>query len=259
MTEQEYYERIKAEYEASTDLKLVEWARPYFEGTKKPDGKDTFVICPVSDRAARDIAELTGSEVNGFNHVLRCDEVSHVNKRHGKKGKADRSMQNIEDLGRLAYVLDNYDEIIVNDEPSGFFLNKHGEHAQSILFVKRINGYICIAEAVSDSPKKKALHLQSAYRAKTSAFLAQKRESTIGGIIPRPNVQNGIDSSLSSILPQSDKNVNSSGENNPDIAAKPPSFHEIAEQYKDYRPPQKPRNSVKNNGKTPNGRGNSGR
>lgn len=260
MNEQEYYEKIKAEYESSTDAKLVAWAQPYFDGTKKPNSRDKYIICPVSERATRDILELTGSDVHGFNHVLRCDEVAHINKRHGKSGKADSSMRDINDLGRIAYVLNNYDEIIVNDEPSSFYLNKRGEHATSILFVKRINGNISIAEAVTDSQKKKVLYIQSVYKAKTSAFLAQKRESTVGGATaPRSNVRNEIDSTSTSILPQPEKNVNSFEKNNSDVAEQPPSFAEIAEQNKTYRPPRKPRTSDNGNGKKPPNNGNSGR
>ena len=217
MTEEEYYAVIKAEYEASTDAKLVKWARPYFEGTKKPDSKDRYIVCPVSDRAAQDIYELTGSDVKGFNHVLRCDEVAHINKRHGKHGKADNSMRDIADLGRLAYVLKNYDEIIFNDRISDGFRNKIGKHALSVLFVKRVNGHVYAAEAITDSTKKKELHIETMYKARTSNYLAQKRESVVDDKNPRPNVLNASDSTSISILPQSKKNVKPSSENNSDL------------------------------------------
>lgn len=208
MTEEEYYARIKAEYEASTDEKLVEWARPYFEGTKKPNSKDRYIICSVSDRAAQDIFELTGSDVKGFNHVLRCDEVSHINKRHGKKGKADSSMRDISDLGRIAYVLENYDEIIISDTKVKGFNDKNNNSASALLFVKRIDGHIYIAEALTDSLKQKELHIQTMYKARTSAYFVQKKEGAVDDEIPRPNVQNEA-TSTTSILPQPEKNVNS--------------------------------------------------
>lgn len=212
MTEEEYYARIKAEYEASTDDKLVEWARPYFDGTKKPNSKDRYIICPVSDRAADDIMALTESDVHGFNHVLRCDEVAHINKRHGRHGKHDNTMRDISDLGRIEYVLNNYDEIIVGERVSDGFRNKIGKHASSVLFVKRIDGHIFVAEAVTDSIKKKELYIESMYKARTSIYLAQKRESVVDDQSPRPNVHNASDSAII-ILPQSEKNVNSLAEN----------------------------------------------
>lgn len=258
MTEEEYYARIKAEYENSTDAKLVAWAQPYFDGTKKPNGKDKYIICPVSERAAQDIFELTGSDVHGFNHVLRGDEISHINKRHGKHGKADRTMQDINDLGRLAYVFYNYDEIIATKKQSRFFLNKLGKHADCLLFIKRINGQVVIAEAVTDSIKNKALFVETVYKARTSAFSTQKKESTIDGNNPRPNVQNEIDS-ITSILPQPEKNVNSLDKNNTDDKPKPPTFAEIAEQNKNYRPPRKPRSSGNDGNKKPPNKGSTGR
>lgn len=282
MTEQEYYARIKAEYESSTDPALVEWARPYFDGTKKPNGKDRYIICPVSDRAARDIFELTGSDVAGFSHALRCDEVAHINKRHGKHGKADSSMRDISDLGRLAYVLNNYDEIIATKKQSRFFLNKHGKHADCLLFVKRINGQVVIAEAVTDSVKNKVLFVETVFKARTSAFSAQKKESTIDGNNPRPNVRNEIDS-VTSILPQIEKNVNSSEEKSCDpserraavdsrtktaeitaeiqaeLCGKSP--REIAEMSRKLRHKNKQNgnNANGNGGKKPRDRGSSGR
>lgn len=259
MTEEEYYAQIKSAYEASTDAKLVAWAQPYFDGTKKPNSKDRYIICSVSERAAQDIFELTGSDVHGFNHVLRCDEVAHINKRHGKSGKADSSMRDINDLGRIAYVLNNYDEIIFGDRVSIGFRNKIGKHALSVMFVKRINGHIFAAEAITDSIKKKELYIETMHKARTSIYLAQKRESVVDDKNPRPNVHDASDSTSTSILPQTEKNVNSFEKNNSDVAEQPPSFAEIAEQNKTYRPPRKPRTSDNGNGKKPPNNGNSGR
>lgn len=209
------YEKIKAEYEASTDEKLVEWARPYFEGTKKPDSKDKYIVCPVSERAAQDIFELTGSDVNGFNHVLRCDEVKHVDKRHGKKGVADHSMSDINDLGRMAYVLSNYDYIETDGKPVFGFTNKSGQAAALIRYVKRIDGHVYTAAAVTDSTKRKTLTIQSMYKAKTSAFMTQKKELTATAPNePSPYVQDDVNSTTN-ILPQSDKNVKPSEQKSP--------------------------------------------
>ena len=260
MNEQEYYEKIKAEYESSTDSKLVEWAQPYFDGTKKPNSKDRYIICPVSERAAQDIFELTGSDVRGFNHVLRCDEVSHINKRHGKKGIADKSMQDIDNLGRMAYVLNNYDYIETDGRPVFGFTNKKGRPAALVRYVKRINGHVYTAEAVSDSPQRKTLFVQSMYIAKTSEFKAQKKElAATVQTEPSPYVQNDANSSSISILPQNEKNVNSLEKNNSGDQPKSPSFAEIVEQNKNYRPPQRPRTSGNGNDKKPPNNGSSGR
>ncbi len=220
MTEEEYYARIKAEYEASTDEKLVEWARPYFEGTKKPDNKDRYIVCPVSERTAEDIFELTGINVRGYTHALRCDIIRHVDKRHGKKGKADSTIKDISDIGRLRYVIENYDYIVTDDKPVFGFNDKHGNAAKAIKYVKRIDGHVITAEAVMDIPKNKTLYLLSMYKAKTVDFMAQKRESTDHcSITAIPHARSEVDS-VTSILPQSDKNVNTPNENNSDKVPK---------------------------------------
>lgn len=210
MTEEEYYARIKAEYEASTNAKLVEWARPYFEGTKKPNSKDRYIVCPVSDRVAQDIFELTGSDVRGFNHVFQSDVIKHICNEHGNNGKSDHSVSDIAHIGRVAYVLNNYDEIIEGSRRSGGFKNKSNERANTIVFIKRLNGQVFAAEAITDSLKNKQLFITSLYLKRYKENSTQKRESVITDQNNdlRPNVQNEADS-VTSILPQPEKNVNS--------------------------------------------------
>ena len=41
--------------------------------------------------------------------VLDKNGVEHINRRHGKQGKADKSMANSEDVGRIKYVLEHFD------------------------------------------------------------------------------------------------------------------------------------------------------
>lgn len=209
--EEKDYEKIKAEYEAATDAALVAWAQPYFTGAKKPDMKDVYVIGEVTGRAASDIRELTGSDVAGFRHVLRSDVVRHVQRRHGTRGAADHSMEDLRDLGRIGYVLQNYDEIIAESKPTFGHRNKDKNYAKVITFVKRIDGHVYTAEAVTDSQKKKALHVVSMYKAKTSI----KKESwePFENNTPGQNVRNAANSSIHSI-PQNDEKVNTPREKN---------------------------------------------
>lgn len=216
MTEEEYYARIKAEYESSTDPALVEWARPYYYGTKKPNGKDKYMICPVSDRAARDIFELTGSNVRGFSHVFQADVIKHICNEHGNNGKSDHSVNDIAHIGRVAYVLNNYDAVVEGSRNSRGFKNKNNERAKTIVFVKRLNGQVFAAEAVTDSIKNKNLHITSMYLKQYKRNSAQKMGSVITDQNNdlRPNVRNEADP-VTSILPQPQKNVNSLENNSP--------------------------------------------
>ena len=94
----------------------------------------------------------------------------------------------------------------------------------------------------------------------TSEFKKQKRElAATVQTEPSPYVQNDANSSSISILPQNEKNVNSLEKNNSGDQPKPPSFAEIVEQNKNYRPPQRPRTSGNGNDKKPPNNGSSGR
>lgn len=213
MTEEEHYEKIKAEYEASTDEKLVEWARPYFEGTKKPDGTNQYEICTVTDIAANRIEELTGSKVKGFKHVITDEIVRHIAKRHGKHGEADKSMQDINHLGRMAYVFANCkaENITLLPKRSRKFRDKTSQFAKTVEFALRINGTVCVWEAVTDSARKMILCTSTEFiKAKSKGKMTKKESEDLDVCksTPESNVLNGT-RSITSILPQSEKNVNS--------------------------------------------------
>lgn len=215
------YQRIKQEYENAVDYKLLAWALPYFDGTKKPDSKDLYTICTISDKAAKEIERLTGREVYGFKQVLRCDEVVHIAKRHGKNGNADHSMEDICDLVRIKYVIDNYDAIWDTGAYVNGLYSKENRHAECLTFVKRINGYVITAQAITDSKKKGMLFIQSMYKATTKSYLqelekwekrvaqktTQKKECVTDGQSLRSNVRNDRTPNTC-ILPHNDKNVN---------------------------------------------------
>ena len=78
-------------------------------------------------------------------------------------------MADVNDYGRIKYVLDNYDEAIRGREQngklsySGEFKDSGGNHAPTIVYRKRINGQFYVVEAVPDASAKK-LQVISAYK-----------------------------------------------------------------------------------------------
>ena len=95
--------------------------------------------------------------------------IAHIEKRHGVKGEADRSMADPTDLARIKYVLDNYDSVELLKNADGrlkrslLFNNSDGTHAPMDKYTKRVNGHYYVVEAVPDARKRK-VHIVSAYK-----------------------------------------------------------------------------------------------
>ena len=116
----------------------------------------------VSSREEADIKVLIGIDVKGFKHNINGGSVNHINTRHGINGLADSSMRFSEDIARMEYVLENYDNITVLQGVSKIWANADQSAAQVIRYEKKINGTYYVVEAVPDSKLKK-LQIESAY------------------------------------------------------------------------------------------------
>ena len=111
----------------------------------------------VSDRAAQEIERITGINVKGNKTAIEKRMIEHIFIRHGKKGKADQSLSDNNDITRMQYVLDNFDSVEDGGATTGYVTNgKDGKHhlARSVVFSKKINGTYFVVEAVSDTSKK---------------------------------------------------------------------------------------------------------
>ena len=97
------------------------------------------------------------------------DYIRHIESRHGINGEADRSMANADDIAKIGFVLDNYDEVVFlkNEKGeivrNGNYNTKYGKPAPLLLYVKKINGFYCVVEAVNDG-RRKRLDIITAYR-----------------------------------------------------------------------------------------------
>ena len=88
--------------------------------------------------------------------------VEHINRRHGKQGKADKSMANSEDVGRIKYVLEHFDGATLEPTFAKGYSRKNGKPAPKVVFYKKINGTYYVVEAASDANTKKN-YIVSAY------------------------------------------------------------------------------------------------
>ena len=76
-------------------------------------------------------------------------------------------MSDVEDLARIEYVLDNYDDIEKGtaDKVYTKYMNSDNTPAAKVIYSKRVNGNYYVVEAVPDS-KAKTLRVISAYKEK---------------------------------------------------------------------------------------------
>ena len=82
-------------------------------------------------------------------------------------------MSDVEDLARIEYVLDNYDDIEKGaaDKVYTKYMNSDNTPAAKVIYSKRVNGNYYVVEAVPDS-KAKTLRVISAYKEKSEGGLA---------------------------------------------------------------------------------------
>lgn len=162
-------QRTIQEYQASTDPGLVAFAEIIRRlPDKNSSNRMNYALSPVSERAVYDIKNATGIDVSGYQNNIKGNAIEHIVKRHGEAGQQDNSMQNIEDIGRIQYILDHYDSVDLLRDSNGNPVNskefRHttGQHSPMVQFRKRIDGTYFLVEAVPDSKAKK-LQVVTAY------------------------------------------------------------------------------------------------
>ena len=126
----------------------------------------------VSERAVSDLKSTVGVDATGYRHSIDGNALQHIEKRHGKNGEADHSMANENDIARISYVLDNYDEVQPALDKNGkqkysaLFKNADGSYAPLVIYSKRIDGTYYAVESAPDAAAHE-LHIISAYLVKS--------------------------------------------------------------------------------------------
>lgn len=148
-------------YQGSVDQNLVD----YYDGVEKGNEKGFYPLKPVSDRAASDIHRITGNNVTGFNTRFDARQMFHIKNDHGVNGKANQSMADSNDVGRIQFVLDNYDNVEPGGTTDAYWETKengHNRRATTVVFSKKVNGTYYVVEAAPVT-KAKSLYVVSAY------------------------------------------------------------------------------------------------
>ncbi len=203
------------DYKASTDESLKEVVEEYYADPKKPFSRHN--ISSVTEKQATDIASvLGGGNYNGFKNAINSDGIKHILNEHGPNGSVNHSMGDLNDIARIGYVLDNYDDVRLATYPSGDqrfsegFQNSDNSPAPMVVFTKKVNGTYYVVEAVPDTKYKK-LWVVSAYLDKkggvTQASDATSPEVTPKTSLASPPQSENIFSDIS--IPTTQQNVNS--------------------------------------------------
>ena len=159
-------ETIKQEYKKAVNPKIVDFVeRVRNLKDKNVAGKIKIELSSVNEREVQDIKKLTGIDTSEYKRDMDGNTVIHVENRHGENGAADRSMSDVNDLARIEYVLENYDDIESAKDDNGRYRDSDNKLSKSVVYSKRINGNYYVVEAVPDS-KAKTLHVVSAYKTK---------------------------------------------------------------------------------------------
>ena len=138
---------------------LVEYAkavdadvRKFVEDVINDNAQLSYItVAFLSEEASSKIKELTGKETKGNRVVLDANAVRHIEKRHGLGGEHDQSMKSIDDLARIGFVVDNYDEIVYEGKISSGYSDENGNPSPLITIKKRINGTYYVVEAVNSA------------------------------------------------------------------------------------------------------------
>ena len=154
---------VEAAYENAVDENVLNFI------DKVRSDRNKFIapleVTQIGDTQAEAMHELNGVDYTGHTICLTKDAVTHIDNKHGKNGMADKSMTDDEDLARIGWVIDNFDDVELARKKSRQYKNRDGTRADIFIFNKRINGFYYVANAAPSTDRKQMVII-TAYRSK---------------------------------------------------------------------------------------------
>ena len=212
--------KIIADYKAAADENVIsgiERARSLQDINYR--NKFTVTLAEtVGDRVVNLVKNATGLDVTGFKNQIKGNSIAHIDKRHGVNGTADHSMANIEDFGRINYVVENADRARllsagdVDSETwklSREYRNADNSQAPLIRFEKRVDNTYYVVEAVPDS-KANRMAVVSAYMETAKKEASSPKSVDAAEAAPRatPEASLEISETSNNSIPTAEQNVN---------------------------------------------------
>lgn len=159
----------QTKYSLATDDDFLDFIH---ECKKNPNGKlKRFNISDVSERQAKDLKALTGTDFGDYRNSITSEYITHIDNRHGEHGEQDHTMADERDVARIGYVLKNYDSVgYVYDNDgtiatSSHFNGKENRPSKLVEYRMNVGDTMVIVQAVADNSYKK-LWVTSAYKTK---------------------------------------------------------------------------------------------
>lgn len=147
-------QKIVEDYKNSTDEELEKYIEDVINGEKVIPA--LTVKDEVTGRLAEAIESAVGVNAKNYRVEIRPTEITHIWNRHGTKGAADHSMKKIENIARMGYVLDNFDDVVPGGRKSKAFKNSDNTLAETVEIKKRIgNSIYHVVEAVPVTKERK--------------------------------------------------------------------------------------------------------
>ena len=218
--------QIIKDYKAAVDPAVVqgiEQARSIQDNNYR--NKYTITLSErVGDKVVSLVNDLIGLDISGYKNQIKGNAIAHIDKRHGANGKANSTMANIEDFGRINYVIENADDakLLTRKDVdadtwklSAEYRNADNSYAPLIRFEKRVDNTYYVVEAVPDS-KANRLAVVSAYMESAKKENPSPKSSDAGKPAPNVTPEAGLEISGSSdtSIPTTAQNVKSENQEN---------------------------------------------
>ncbi len=150
------------------DKNLINFIIRVLEG-KEDYKKFKTISMHISERLAKAIENIVGFSVFDYGNEIDSGQIQHIWKEHGRNGKTDKSMADVRNLARIAYVVDNFDNIRAGKNRSKY-KNSDGTLAKTVEIQKKIGkDFYYVVEAIPDTKLRK-LRVVSAYINKNDTF-----------------------------------------------------------------------------------------
>ena len=218
--------QIIKDYKAAVDPAVVqgiEQARSIQDNNYR--NKYTITLSErVGDKVVSLVNDLIGLDVSGYKNQIKGNAIAHIDKRHGANGTANSTMANIEDFGRINYVIENADDakLLTRKDVdadtwklSAEYRNADNSYAPLIRFEKRVDNTYYVVEAVPDS-KANRLAVVSAYMESAKKENPSPKSSDAEKSAPNVTPEAGLEISgfSDTSIPTTAQNVKSENQEN---------------------------------------------
>lgn len=184
------HQRVMEEYANAVDKDFLD----YLSLEVKNPGIQAkpYTVARISDKTTGMIKEKIGLDTTGWDVKIEPRMVDHIWKRHGENGEQDRSMADVSDIARIAYVLNDPDTLDETDKSKAYrenhpYLEGKTRAARSVLITKKVNGTYYVVEAVPNS-NRNAAFIVSAYMNKKGVI-----STTDNSLVPPAQTSAGND------------------------------------------------------------------